>query len=50
MNSVCQTEIVPEFCTCGAQLPPDARFCHKCGKPQYDYPGVEEPEPAPPLR
>jgi hypothetical protein len=39
---------VPEFCTCGAQLPPDARFCHKCGKPQYDYPGVEEPEAAPP--
>jgi hypothetical protein len=37
---------VPEFCTCGAQLPPDARFCHKCGKPQYDYPGLEEPEPA----
>ena len=46
--SVCQTEVVPEFCTCGAQLPPDARFCHKCGKPQYDYPGLEEPEPAPP--
>lgn len=35
-------------CTCGAQLPPDARFCHKCGKPQYDYPGLETeltPEP-----
>jgi len=42
---------MPEFCTCGVQLPPDARFCHKCGKPQYDYPGiVEEAEPqAPPL-
>ena len=39
---------MPEFCTCGAQLPPDARFCHKCGKPQYDYPGVEEPEVAAP--
>lgn len=38
---------MPEFCTCGAQLPPDARFCHKCGKPQYDYPGLEESEPAP---
>jgi hypothetical protein len=37
---------VPEYCTCGAQLPPDARFCHKCGKPQYDYP-EPEPEPAP---
>ena len=23
-------------CTCGAELPPDARFCHKCGKPQVD--------------
>jgi ribosomal protein L40E len=42
----CQTEVVPEFCTCGAQLPPDARFCHKCGKPQYDYPGLDEPEAA----
>lgn len=40
---------MPESCTCGAQLPPDARFCHKCGKPQYDYPGVEEPEAPPPL-
>jgi len=38
---------VPDFCTCGAQLPPDARFCHKCGKPQYDYPGIVE-ETAPP--
>lgn len=27
-----------EYCTCGAKLPPDARFCHKCGKPQYDEP------------
>ncbi len=35
---------MPEFCSCGAKLPPDARFCHKCGKPQYDYP---EPEPEP---
>jgi hypothetical protein len=46
---------VPDFCTCGAQLPPDARFCHKCGKPQYDYPGLEEepvalaPPPLPPV-
>lgn len=39
---------MPEFCTCGAQLPPDARFCHKCGKPQYDYPGIKE-EPAEPV-
>lgn len=47
MNALCQTEVVPDYCTCGAQLPPDARFCHKCGKPQYDYPGLEE-ESAPP--
>jgi hypothetical protein len=40
---------VPDFCTCGAQLPPDARFCHKCGKPQRDEPVlVEEPAPPPP--
>ena len=31
---------MPEFCTCGAQLPPDALFCHKCGKPQREIPGV----------
>jgi hypothetical protein len=43
----CHTEVVPEFCTCGAQLPPDARFCHKCGKPQYDYPGLVEETPEP---
>ena len=45
---MCQTEVVPEYCTCGAQLPPDARFCHKCGKPQYDYEAsFEEAEPEP---
>ncbi len=27
---------MPEYCTCGAQLPDDARFCHKCGKPQRE--------------
>jgi len=27
---------MPDFCSCGAQLPPDALFCHKCGKPQRD--------------
>jgi len=43
------TVIVGEYCTCGVKLPPDARFCHKCGKPQYDeplfHPSVQEPEP-----
>jgi hypothetical protein len=48
---VCHTKVVPEYCTCGSQLPPDARFCHKCGKPQYDYPGLEQEtvEPVAPL-
>jgi len=37
-----------DFCTCGAQLPPDALFCHKCGKPQREILAVEpEPPPAP---
>jgi hypothetical protein len=27
---------MPEICNCGAQLPPDALFCHKCGKPQRE--------------
>jgi uncharacterized membrane protein YvbJ len=37
---------MPEFCTCGAQLPPDALFCHKCGKPQRELiaPEVDIPE------
>jgi hypothetical protein len=33
---------MPEHCTCGAQLPEDARFCHKCGKPQRDEPAVHQ--------
>ena len=33
---------MPEFCSCGAQLPPDARFCHKCGKPQREEPSLED--------
>ena len=35
---------MPEFCSCGAQLPPDSLFCNKCGKPQRE---VIEPEPEP---
>jgi hypothetical protein len=42
------TEEVPEFCTCGAELPPDARFCHKCAKPQRDEVFIAEVEPPPP--
>lgn len=44
-------------CTCGAVLPEDARFCHKCGKPQYEEdiarlaaeekPAASVPPPAP---
>jgi hypothetical protein len=39
---------MPEFCTCGAQLPPDALFCHKCGKPQRELiaPEFQIPENA----
>lgn len=49
------TEAVPEYCTCGTELPPDARFCHRCGKPQrdeplitYDEPSTLQPPPIPP--
>lgn len=39
---------MPEFCSCGAELPPDARFCHKCGRPQRaDAVPFEEPETPP---
>ena len=27
---------MPLRCSCGAILPEDARFCHKCGSPQYE--------------
>lgn len=38
---------MPEFCTCGAQLPEEARFCHKCGKPQREEPVLEQPPEVP---
>ena len=34
------TKIVTDQCTCGATLPPDARFCHKCGRPLFEEPAV----------
>jgi uncharacterized membrane protein YvbJ len=38
-------------CTCGAQLPDDARFCHRCGKPQFeeDIARIEQEQRAVPL-
>src|SRR5271169_2806271 len=45
---------MPDFCTCGAELPPDALFCHKCGKAQREIvvpetvaPPAPEPPPIP---
>lgn len=34
-----------DYCSCGAELPTDALFCHKCGKPQRDLPAVEPERP-----
>ena len=36
-----------DYCTCGAQLPPDALFCHKCGKPQREIVVPETVAPPP---
>ena len=38
---------MPEYCTCGAALPPDSRFCHKCGKPQREETQPETVERGP---
>jgi hypothetical protein len=38
---------MPGFCSCGSELPPDALFCHKCGKPQRELPEVAAELPAP---
>jgi hypothetical protein len=40
------SSIMPDFCSCGAELPPDALFCHKCGKPQRELPEVAAEEPS----
>ena len=42
-------QIMPEYCSCGARLPEDALFCHKCGKPQRDLVVPETIEPVPPI-
>lgn len=43
-----ETGHVADFCTCGAELVPGARFCHKCGKPQFEWNPPEEPRDEPP--
>ena len=38
------------YCSCRAELPPDALFCHRCGKPQReDLIAVQEEPPSPPV-
>ncbi|MEX2303592.1 MAG: zinc ribbon domain-containing protein [Bryobacterales bacterium] len=47
---------MPQRCTCGAELPANALFCHQCGRPQRDVlppiealetpPGEEHPPPS----
>lgn len=37
---------MPTHCSCGAELPPDARFCHKCGKPVFEQEAEEAPNAA----
>ena len=37
-----------DFCSCGAQLPEDALFCHRCGKPQRELPDVHAPDASEP--
>jgi hypothetical protein len=34
-------------CTCGTQLPDNARFCHHCGKPQREQDIAREADPPP---
>jgi hypothetical protein len=38
---------MPDFCSCGSELPPGALFCHKCGKPQRELTEVAVEAPAP---
>ncbi len=38
----------PEYCTCGAKLVENARFCHLCGRPVFDFDIPEIAQPTPP--
>ena len=39
---------MPQRCTCGAELPLNALFCHQCGRPQRDVSvPIDEPETLP---
>jgi hypothetical protein len=38
-----------DYCTCGALLIEDARFCHRCGRPAREEPAVERAETPPPI-
>ncbi|MCI0366268.1 MAG: zinc-ribbon domain-containing protein, partial [Phycisphaerales bacterium] len=37
---------MPEICTCGAELLPESRFCHKCGRPLREETAVVDVAPA----
>ena len=39
---------MPSSCSCGAPLPDDARFCHRCGKPQWEQDAAFTSAPEPP--
>src|SRR5437588_5916791 len=38
---------MPEYCTCGARLVEDARFCHRCARPTRESEQAAEAPPAP---
>lgn len=38
---------MPEYCTCGATLAENARFCHMCGRPTFEMPAAVASENVP---
>ena len=40
---------MPKICTCGTTLPDDARFCYRCGRPQFEEAVPEQSEPVLPI-